>query len=119
MWREGGEGKNASHQTILSAKLLTSKSIQNMFMTNTCLLKSLFVTFLKYLLRCAATMSKIKDHTLCLKFGFKIMGQLHQILAPNSNRIEKKYVLKNEKKLANNDLLKRKDTNRKNAVLTN
>ena len=46
----GGEGKNASHQTILSAKLLTSKSIQNMFMTNTCLLKSLFVTFLKYLL---------------------------------------------------------------------
>ena len=42
----GGEGKNASHQTILSAKLLTSKSIQNMFMTNTCLLKSLFVNFL-------------------------------------------------------------------------
>ena len=50
VWSEGGErGKNASHQTILSAKLLTSKSIQNMFMTNTCLLKSLFVTFLKYL----------------------------------------------------------------------
>ena len=45
--RGGKTGKNASHQTILSAKLLTSKSIQNMFMTNTCLLKSLFVTFFK------------------------------------------------------------------------
>ena len=36
---EGGEKMLFSHQTILSAKQLTSKSIQNMSMTNTCLLK--------------------------------------------------------------------------------